>query len=412
MTENTKNASNGKFKTKPLFQGQGKATKGKMVMYGMLILAVFLAPFLFQGFGQLFMVRILAVVGLYIILALGLNIVVGYAGLLDFGRIAFYGIGAYVAMWVGLPVAKMLGESMGGLSYFVALPIGGLAAGLVGILLGLPVLRLRGDYLAITTLGFGEIVRIALNNNIFGATNGAAGLPRAGQALPDPFGLAWLRTNTYFTIGDNFIFEFTANVYWYLIIAVLVLLAIFVIRRQDNSRLGRSWAAIREDEIAAAAMGINITKAKLYAFALGAIWGGVAGVTFGYFQAFVSPESFTFLESVLVLAIVVIGGMGSIPGVIVGALAIQGIPEFIRGFASSGLLGNLSAESVSAISNYRYLVFGALMVLMMAVRPEGMIPSKRIARELHGSDSEIKNENQSLYDVSHDSSHPGSDPEL
>lgn len=368
------------------FLNNSKLTLIKKLLIVLAAIAMFVAPFIFQGTGQIFLVRIFAVVGLYIILALGLNIVVGYAGLLDFGRIAFYAVGAYTAMWVGLPLAKLLGPIFGGLSYFVAIIVGGLAAALVGFLLGLPVLRLRGDYLAIVTLGFGEIVRITLNNNFLGVTGGAAGLPRSGDALPEPFGLAWLRLNTYFTLGDNFAFEFTSNVYWYLVIAILVVIAIFVVRRQDDSRMGRAWAAFREDEVAASAMGVNITRAKLYAFTLGAFWGGIAGVTFAYFQAFVSPESFTFLESVLVLAIVVIGGMGSIPGVIVGALLIQGLPEFIRGFAQSDLLRDLgitlSGELVSAISNYRFLVFGAVMVLMMAIRPQGLIPSKRIAREL------------------------------
>ncbi|MBK5211596.1 MAG: ABC transporter ATP-binding protein [Coriobacteriia bacterium] len=372
---------------KPMFQKSDKKSRTKSLLTLVLIALVFIAPFVFQGFGQIFMVRVLAVVGLYIILALGLNIVVGYAGLLDFGHIAFYAVGAYVAMIVGTPVAKLLGSTFGGLSYFIALPAGGLVAACVGLLLGLPVLRLRGDYLAIVTLAFGEIVRICLTNNIFGITNGASGLPAAGQALPDPFGLAWLKLHTYFTIGDNFVFTFTSNVYWYIIIAVLILVAIVVVRRQDDSRLGRSWAALREDDVAASAMGVDLTKAKLYAFALGAFWGGIAGVTFSYFQAFVSPESFTFLESSLVLAIVIIGGMGSIPGVLVGAFVIQGIPEFIRGIASSGLLDSigihLSAEKISDISSYRMLILGALMVFMMAVRPEGIFPSKRLARELH-----------------------------
>ena len=380
--------------------------KAKPWLIALAIVAIVAAPILFQGFGQMFMVRILAVCGLYIILALGLNIVVGYAGLLDFGRIAFYAVGAYVAMWVGLPVAKMLGPSLGGLSYFIALIAGAVVAAFVGFLLALPVLRLRGDYLAIVTLGFGEIVRICLNNNIFGVTNGAGGLPTAGHSLPAPFGLAWLKLHAYFTIGNNFEFSFNENVYWYFIIAVLMILAIIVVRRQDNSRLGRAWSAFREDEVAASAMGIDIYKTKIYAMVLGAVWGGVAGVTFGYFQAFVSPESFTFLESTLVLAIVVIGGMGSIPGVLVGALVIQGVPEFIRGFASSGTLDamgiHLSAEAISNISNYRMLILGALMVFMMAVRPQGIIPSKRVARELRPAtveDAEL--ENQKMWDVEH-----------
>lgn len=382
------------------------SAKAKPWLLALAIIVIVAAPILFQGFGQMFMVRILAVCGLYIILALGLNIVVGYAGLLDFGRIAFYAVGAYVAMWVGLPVAKMLGPTLGGLSYFIALIAGAVVAAFVGFLLALPVLRLRGDYLAIVTLGFGEIVRICLNNNIFGVTNGAGGLPTAGHSLPAPFGLAWLKLHAYFTIGNNFEFSFNENVYWYFIIAVLMILAIIVVRRQDNSRLGRAWSAFREDEVAASAMGIDIYKTKIYAMVLGAVWGGVAGVTFGYFQAFVSPESFTFLESTLVLAIVVIGGMGSIPGVLVGALVIQGVPEFIRGFASSGTLDamgiHLTAETISNISNYRMLILGALMVFMMAVRPQGIIPSKRVARELRPAtveDAEL--ENQKMWDVEH-----------
>lgn len=357
------------------------------------VLAVlFLAPVYFQGIGRGDVVRTLAVIGLYAILALGLNIVVGWAGLLNFGAIAFYAAGAYTAMWVGLPLAQMLGDA-GGLSFFVVLPIGALAGALMGLLVGLPVLRLRGDYLAIVTLGFGEIVRIALNNNIFGATNGAAGLPALGQALPRPLGMQWLRENAYFTLGNNFRFEFSTNVYWYLIIAALVVFTIIVVRRLDDSRLGRAWAAMREDDVAASAMGIGLMKTKLYAFTMGNVWGGMAGVTFAYYQEFISPESFTFMESVFVLAIVVIGGLGSIPGVLVGAFIIQGIPEFIRIIAASGALSrfgiNLSGEAVSAISNYRMLVLGILLVVMMAFKPEGLVPSKRVARVLKGVDEEI-----------------------
>jgi branched-chain amino acid transport system permease protein len=384
---------------KPMFQFSGSASLWQKIGLGLLLIIGIIAPIVFQGFGHLFMIRIFAVVGLYILLALGLNIVVGYAGMLDFGRIAFYAVGAYVAMWVGVPVARLLGENLGGLSYFIALPAGGLVACLVGLLLGLPVMRLRGDYLTVVTLGFGEIVRICLNNNIFGLTNGAAGLPRAGETLATPVGLNWLKHNTYFTIGNEFEFTFTSNVYWYFIIFVLIVLSVIVIRNLDNSRLGRSWAAVREDEVAAQAMGVNVAKAKMYAFVIGAFFGGIAGVTFSYFQVFVSPESFTFLESALVLSIVVIGGMGSIPGVLIGALAIQGIPEFIRGFASAGWFGNLPGEVVSAISNYRYLVFGALMVFMMAVRPQGLIPSKRKARELLSSGDDAVRASSNLEEM-------------
>ena len=200
--------------------------------------------------------------------------------------------------------------------------------------------------------------------------------------------------------------------YWYYVIMLLCIFTMFVVRRLDDSRLGRSWTAMREDEVAAASMGVNITGAKLYAFSLGALWGGIAGITFANFQGFVSPESFTFMESVFVVSIVVIGGMGSIPGAIVGALFIQGIPEFIRGAAQSGWLETfgitLTAEAQSAVSNYRYLVFGLLMVLMMALRPQGIIPSKRRARELHPEDEGLADEmNETLYDAQHESGTPG-----
>ncbi len=402
-----------------------KMSGRKTALYVGLGALVFLMPIIFQGFGQLFLVRIMAIVGIYVMLALGLNIVVGYAGLLDLGYIAFYAIGAYAGMIGGIPLSNWLATTfpslpwLPGLSYFIMIPLAAGAAALTGIALGTPVLRLRGDYLAIVTLGFGEIVRIALNNNIFGMSNGAAGLPRAGEVVPKPFGLAWLYEKLYFQLpglGPNgFTFTFTANVYWYYIIVLLCLFTIFVVKRLDDSRLGRSWTAMREDEVAAASMGVNITGAKLYAFSLGALWGGIAGTTFANFQGFVSPESFTFMESVFVVCIIVLGGMGSIPGAIVGALIIQGVPELIRGMASSGLLTSLtgiqlSGEAQSAISNYRYLVFGLLMVVMMAWRPQGLIPSQRRARELHPDDEKMLDDaNQTLYDASHDTATPGED---
>ncbi|HET6351265.1 MAG TPA: ABC transporter ATP-binding protein [Coriobacteriia bacterium] len=402
----------------------GRSSAVQKATYALVLLVVILMPIIFQGFGQLFMVRILAVVGLYVMLALGLNIVVGYAGLLDLGYIAFYAIGAYAGVLSGLPFSQFLAKTfpsipwLPGISYFVMIPVAMIAAAITGICLGTPVLRLRGDYLAIVTLGFGEIVRICLNNNIFGLSNGAAGLPKAGEVMPKPAGLDWLQNTLYVqvpNIGPNgFNFTFSNNVYWYYVIVIFCLLTIFVVRRLDNSRLGRSWTAMREDEVAASSMGVNITGAKLYAFSLGAMWGGIAGITFANFQGFVSPESFTFMESVFVVSIVVIGGMGSIPGAIVGALFIQGIPEFIRGAAQAGWLEvigiNLSAEAQSAVSNYRYLVFGFLMVLMMAIRPQGIIPSKRRARELHPDDEKMLDEsNETLFDAQHDTAIPGED---
>ncbi len=384
----------------------GKLTPTKIALYVLLGVTLIGAPFLFEGFGMLFMVRILALVGLYVMLALGLNIVVGYAGLLDLGYIAFYAIGAYSGVIVGNLATRSLPVSLQPFSYFLMIPVAAAFAALAGLALGTPVLRLRGDYLAIVTLGFGEIVRIIINNNAFNVTNGAAGLPRAGEFLAKPLGLEWLSNNFYFSIpglGPNgFNFMFSSNLYWYYIIVMLCILTVFVVNRLNQSRLGRSWVAMREDEVAAASMGISIMGAKLWAFSLGAVWGGIAGLTFANFQQFVSPESFTFMESVFVVCSVVIGGMGSIPGAIVGALLIQGTPEIIRGFASSGIIPGLSGEQVSAISSYRNLVFGMVMVLMMIWRPQGIIPSKRRAAELLADDDILEEENETLYDAQHD----------
>lgn len=400
----------------------------KLTVYLLLFLLVLVMPVVFQGFGQIFLVRILAIVGLYVVLAMGLNIVVGFAGLLDLGYIAFYAIGAYAGVLGGMPLSAWLAETfpsiawLPGISYFVMIPVAALAAAFTGICLGTPVLRLRGDYLAIVTLGFGEIVRIIINNNIFKLTNGAAGLPKAGEIMPDPAGLEWLQSNVFIRIPEigsrGFNFTFTPNVYWYYVIVMLCLFTMFVVQRLDNSRLGRAWTAMREDEVAAASMGVNITASKLWAFSLGALWGGIAGITFAYFQGFVSPESFTFMESVFVVCVIVLGGMGSVPGAIMGALIIMGVPELIRGMASSGLLQTLtgiqvSAEGQSAISNYRYLVFGFLMVLMMAWRPQGILPSQRRARELHPDDGRmLVEQNETLFDMRHDTARGGDDADL
>jgi len=388
----------------------GKRSRLKTSLYALLMVVLIAMPIFFEGFGMLFMTRILALVGLYVMLALGLNIVVGYAGLLDLGYIAFYAIGAYAGVIVGSKVFEST-PWLGPWTYFLMIPVAAVFAALTGLALGTPVLRLRGDYLAIVTLGFGEIVRIIINNNAFGITNGAAGLPRAGIFLPKPAGLEWLQEKAYFVIpglGKNgFNFSFSSNVYWYYIIVLLCMLTIFVVQRLDDSRLGRSWSAMREDEVAASSMGVSIMQAKLWAFSLGAVWGGIAGLTFANFQQFVSPESFTFMESVFVVCAVVIGGMGSIPGAIIGALLIQGTPEIIRGFAASGIIP-LTGTQVSAISNYRNLVFGLVMVVMMVWRPQGILPSKRRASELRpDSDEMADEENETLYDAQHETGQPG-----
>lgn len=439
----------------------GKVTGLKVVLYIALALVILIAPVVLQVAGQSFLIRILAVVGIYIVLALGLNIVVGYAGLLDLGYIAFYAIGAYVGAYLpqfitvkdaverytsaggklpsgfstwsivfwSEPMQKLASESdfmMAMLDastknvwlpwmFLLCIPVAALAAAITGVILGTPVLRLRGDYLAIVTLGFGEIVRILFTNDVGGLTNGAAGLPRAGVRMPDPAGMkdiqAWV-ADAVVKYDLNPFISFSRNEYWYYFIFVMCLVTIFVVRRLNDSRIGRSWTALREDEVAASSMGINITATKLWAFSLGALWGGVAGVVFANYQTFVSPESFTFMESVFVVSIIVLGGMGSIPGAVVGAFVIQGVPELIRGLASSGII-DVSAEAQSAISQYRYLVFGLLMVVMMAWRPQGLIPSRRRARELVADDVKtVEDQNETLYDAQHGTARPGDESDF
>jgi branched-chain amino acid transport system permease protein len=389
MTDaNTKAGTVGKVATIP---------PKKLALYGVIALLLIIVPTTLQAASGLgFLVRILVVVGIWVLLALGLNIVVGYAGLLDLGYIAFYAMGGYVGVLIGQTVSTSLGSA----TYWAMLIPAALAGAVTGLALGFPVLRLRGDYLAIVTLGFGEIVRICLNNDLGGLSNGATGLPRGVETLQPPWPSMWLQDNVRFPtpIGE---FVFGPNLYWYFVVLLLIIGAIVVIRRLDNSRLGRAWVAMRENEVAAAACGINIRTQKLWAFSLGAMSGGVAGVTFAYVQQFISPESFTFMESVFVVCIVVLGGMGSIPGVIVGALVIRGIPDLIQGLMVAGVI-QLSGDVTSMITGYRFLVFGLLMVIMMAVRPQGMIPSKRRALELHPDDSRVlAEEDQTLWDLKH-----------
>ncbi|MBU4190900.1 MAG: branched-chain amino acid ABC transporter permease [Pseudodesulfovibrio sp.] len=271
---------------------------------------------------------------IYICLGLGLNIVVGLAGLLDLGYIAFYGVGAYAYALLSLHF---------GLSFWACLPVAALLAAISGCIIGYPTLRMRGDYLAIVTLGFGEIVRLILNNWM-SLTNGPNGI----LAIPRPelfgFGFASLSSLYYVILG----------------IAVFTVLAVY---RLNFSRIGRAWEAIREDETAAELMGVNTFLLKLLAYAMGATFAGLAGAFFAARMRFVGPESFTFLESAMVLAMVVLGGMGSIPGVILGVLALVALPELFRDFEL-----------------YRMLVFGGVMCTMMLIRPAGLWPAKRVGR--------------------------------
>ncbi len=366
--------------------GAARITPVKWALYGVLALAAVGLPIVFQSMHNYFMVRIFGLMGVYVMLALGLNIVVGYAGLLDLGYIAFYAMGAYSGVIIGSVGVKAFGQGFGPWAYWTLLPAAALVAACTGIALGTPVLRLKGDYLAIVTLGFGEIVRIVATN-WSQLTNGAAGLPRAGQLVPSPAGQQWFMD--HFTKGN---FAFSSDLWWYYVIGLLCLVTVFFVRRLDNSRLGRAWVAMREDMVAAASVGINITTTKLWAFSLGALWGGIAGITYGYWVGFISPESFNFFESVLVVCMVVLGGMGSIPGAALGAIIIAGLPEIIRYVGQGGFIPGITASMGANIANYRYLVFGLLMVVMMALRPQGILPSSRRARELHPEDEAILEE--------------------
>ena len=284
-------------------------------------------------------------VGIYVLLGLGLNIVVGLAGLLDLGYVAFFAIGAYT---MGLLTAPEPHGLM--LSFWVALPIGVATAALSGILLGIPVLRMRGDYLAIVTLGFGEIIRILSKSDLL--TSFSGGPQGVKNITPGLFG-AGVSKASYFMY------------FMYLILLGIALLA-FITHRLQNSRTGRAWMAMREDEDVAEAMGVFTLKYKLLAFAIGAAFAGLGGAIYASRNQFVGPEDFTLMVSINVLCLVIIGGMGSIPGIIVGALVLKGMPEILR-----------------ELDEYRMLFFGALLIFMMIVRPEGLWPSKRRQMELH-----------------------------
>jgi branched-chain amino acid transport system permease protein len=335
--------------------------------FALLALGLALLPFLADaGLGRSW-VRLLDLALLYVILALGLNIVVGYAGLLDLGYIAFYALGAYVYAWLASPHFGLH------LPFWVVLPLGAGLAGLFGVLLGAPTLRLRGDYLAIVTLGFGEIVRIFLNNlnapvNI---TNGPQGIN-----LIDPVSLGSVSLSQSHSL---FGFSVGGVQLTYYLFLLFTLVAIFISMRLENSRIGRAWVAIREDEIAAAATGINTRNLKLLAFAMGATFGGLAGGLFASFQGFISPESFNLMESIMILCMIVLGGMGHIPGVIFGALLLTLLPEALRytGDWQRNLFGQVYVDP----ADLRMLLFGVALVAVMLYRPAGLIPSTRRRQE-------------------------------
>jgi len=364
-----------------------------------ILLALLLVfPFFAAQFGNSW-VRIIDIALLYIMLALGLNIVVGFAGLLDLGYIAFFAVGAYLTGLFASPQFAALLESivneypalgqtlialMGPdivangihLSVWAVVPLAAVVAGLFGALLGAPTLKLRGDYLAIVTLGFGEIIRIFMNNlnEPINFTNGPQGIN-----LIDPiriFGVSLAGeqgSNSTVMLGSYGMPS--VNAYYFLFLA-LTIAVVFVTSRLQHSRLGRAWVAIREDEIAAKAMGINTRNVKLLAFTMGASFGGVAGAMFASFQGFVSPESFSLTESIAVLAMVVLGGIGHIPGVVMGGVLLAALPEVLRHVvepAQQALFGKVVIES----EVLRQLLYGLAMVLIMLNRPAGLWPSPK-----------------------------------
>jgi branched-chain amino acid transport system permease protein len=321
-------------------------------------------------------------VGIFVALALGLNIVVGLAGLLDLGYVAFFAVGAYSWAVLGSPHGNEIfgaGFPLDPMWFYVFLLVGLLVAAVTGVLLGLPVLRLRGDYLAIVTLGFGEVIRVLANNldKPINFTNGPKGITPIGRP-PVPFGLPYY------------------EVFYFLVLAI-VAVVILANRRLEDSHIGRAWEAIREDELAAQAMGVPLVRAKLLAFACGASFAGVMGVVFAAKQVFINPESFTFLESIGVLAMVILGGMGSIPGAVLGATVVtvlnlqvlKGLSLWLNELKNAGVtvlgysLANLPTQLEPA--KYERMVFGIILVLMMIFRPQGIFPARRRQRELAAS---------------------------
>jgi len=323
-------------------------------------------------------VRVLDFALLYIMLALGLNIVVGFAGLLDLGYIAFYAVGAYLYALLSSPhLAAAFPALAPGLHWpvWVILPLGALVAGTFGVILGAPTLRLRGDYLAIVTLGFGEIIRIFMNNlnRPVNLTNGPQGITQI-----DPIALGGISLGRSIEVAGFTI----PSVYLYYYLFLLASLAVvFVSIRLEDSRIGRAWVAIREDEIAAKSCGINTRNIKLLAFAMGASFGGVAGGLFAGFQQFVSPESFTLLESIMVLCMVVLGGMGHIPGVIFGGILLTVLPEALR-YGAAPVQTALFGKVLIPPESLRMLLFGLALILVMLYRPAGLWPSATRKREL------------------------------
>ena len=344
--------------------------RNQMIALAALGVLLVILPFAAGALGQAW-VRILNITLLYVMLALGLNVVVGVAGLLDLGYVAFYAVGAYT--W------SLLASAHFDLHYpfWVLLPLGAFLAALAGLLLGTPVLKLRGDYLAIVTLGFGEIVRILMNNF------DKVGLPWSDESYNvtnGPRGITGIDGLNFFGFKiskglDLFGLQITSLQLYYFVFLAFAIVSVIGVSRLQHSRIGRAWQALREDEIAAKAMGINTRNVKLAAFAFGALTGGLAGGLFASMQGFVSPESFGLLESIMILAMVVLGGMGHIPGVILGAVLLSAMPEVIRYAADENMQHRIFGTVLIAPEVLRNLIFSLAMILIMLFQPAGLWPS-------------------------------------
>jgi branched-chain amino acid transport system permease protein len=363
--------------------------QNKYVVYALATLALCILPLLLQYAGN-FWVRMADIALLYVLLSLGLNIVVGYAGLLDLGYVAFFAIGAYMYGLMASPhlsenfpwFARMFPEGVHA-SLWLVIPMGAALAGVFGVMLGAPTLKLRGDYLAIVTLGFGEIIRVFLNNldQPVNLTNGPKGLGQIDAITLFKFG--WLGIPG-FNLGKRhevFGFDISGVTNYYYLFLVLVVLSVIICHRLELSRIGRAWMAIREDEIAAKAMGINTRNMKLLAFGMGATFGGISGSMFAAFQGFVSPESFALNESIMIVAMVVLGGIGHLPGVILGAVLLSSLPEVLRW--ASGVF-DLQAATGGRLDPaiLRQLLIALAMIIVMLLRPRGLWPTPEHGKSL------------------------------
>jgi branched-chain amino acid transport system permease protein len=356
------------------------------IWYKVIVAALALGVVLpYFGTMNQFYIDVATQAGIFVALALGLNVVVGLAGLLDLGYVAFFAVGAYLWGIVSTPQITQINPAWSPVPpdwFFIFLFIGLIVGAITGILLGLPVLRLRGDYLAIVTLGFGEVIRVlAINlDTPINITNGAQGIGEIARPTL-PF------VETFRAMGVNLSDSQFYLLYFYGLVLVIVLLTILVVSRLNNSRIGRAWTAVREDETAAIAMGIPLVRTKLLAFAVGASFAGTMGVVFAAKQLFINPPTFDLIRSIIILSMVILGGMGSIPGAILGAIIVtlldlmilRRIAEVLRELQQGGVPIPTALDP----TQYQRMLFGMLLILMMIFRPEGLLPEDRRRAELH-----------------------------